>query len=566
MFFSTRKMSPALFGHLERRAHPRSPVIPSVHGIVVVLGVFLTASSARAADFDFIIRDGRIVDGTGNPSFHGDVAMKDGKIAALGKVAGSAAREFDAANRVIAPGFIDVHTHAEDIDDQPLAENFLRMGVTTLVLGNCGSSTPHVRAYFHRLEAHGISANVATLIGHGTVRSRAMRGSFMRPPTEIELEEMKALVRRAMEEGAIGLSTGLIYTPGVFAKTEELIDLAKVAAEYGGIYTTHQRSEAAQIFSSLDEIFRIAREAHIPAEISHIKLSGPANWGQAREVLDRIAAARAEGLDITQDQYAYTASSTGIGQLIPDSAKDGGRQRMLERFADPEAKMKIVEEMKRTLEKRKSADYSYAVIAAHKADRSLNGLNIVEAARKLRNADSLDDQIETILTIETNGGATGVFHGMSEDDLALFMQHPNTMFASDSGVRKFNVDVPHPRGYGNNARILGMYVREKKVLRLEDAVRKMSSLPAQTFHLRNRGELREGNWADVVVFDPETVGDHATYRDPHHYATGFQCVFVNGTLVVENDVHNGSTPGKILPHGAPADGPVASEESVPAGN
>jgi len=439
------------------------------------------------------------------------------------------------------------------------------MGVTTLVLGNCGSSTPHVRAFFDRLESHGISANVATLIGHGTVRSRAMRGSFMRPPTEIELEEMKALVRRAMEEGAVGLSTGLIYTPGVFAKTEEIIELAKVAAEYGGIYATHQRSEAAEIFSSLDEIFRIAREAHIPAEISHIKLSGPANWAQATKVLDRIAEMRAEGLDITQDQYAYTASSTGISQLIPDSAKDGGREQMLARFGDPGAKAKIVDEMKRTLQKRKSSDYSYAVIASHKADPSLNGLNVVEAARKLRNADSIDDQIETILTIETNGGATAVFHGMSDDDLALFMQHPNTMFASDSGVRKFNVDVPHPRGYGNNARILGMYVREKKVLRLEDAVRKMSSLPAQTFHLRNRGEVREGNWADLVVFDPETVADRATYKDPHHYATGFQCVFVNGTLVVENDAHSGAMPGKTLPHGVSANAPKTFEENLPTG-
>jgi N-acyl-D-amino-acid deacylase len=393
-----------------------------------------------------------------------------------------------------------------------------------------------------------------------------MRGSFMRPPTESELEEMKALVRRAMEEGAVGLSTGLIYTPGVFAKTEEIIELAKIASEYGGIYATHQRSESAEIFASLDEIFRIAREAHIPAEISHIKLSGPANWGKAAEVVARIAAVRAEGLDITQDQYAYTASSTGISQLIPDSAKDGGREKMLARFADPEAKAKIVEEMKRTLQKRQSADYSYAVIAAHKADPSLNGLNIVEAARKLRNADSLDDQIETILTIETNGGATGVFHGMSDDDLALFMQHPNTMFASDSGVRKLNVDVPHPRGYGNNGRILGVYVREKKVLRLEDAVRKMSSLPAQTFHLRNRGELREGNWADLVVFDPATVRDNATYKDPHHYSTGFQCVFVNGNLVVENDVHNGATPGKTLPHGVIANGPIPVDESIPAGN
>ena len=530
--------------------------------LVACSGLLSFAPRGLCADpFDFIIRNGRIIDGSGNPAFRGDVAVKDGKIAAIGKIVGPATREFDAANQVVAPGFIDVHTHAEDIDDQPLAENFLRMGVTTLVLGNCGSSTVHVRAFLDRLESIGIATNVATLIGHGTVRSRAMRGSFMRPPTELELDEMKGLVRRAMEEGAVGLSTGLIYTPGVFAKTEEIIELAKVAAEYGGIYATHQRSEAAEIFASLDEIFRIAREARIAAQISHLKLSGPANWGQAAAVLDLIDQRRADGLDLTHDQYVYTASSTGISQLIPESVKDGGRAAMLARFEDPEAKAKMIEEMKRTLEKRKSTDYAYAVIASHKADPSLNGLNIVEAARKLRNAETIDDQIETIIAIEKNGGATAVFHGMSENDLELFMRHPHTMFASDSGVRKLHKDVPHPRGYGNNARVLGVYVREKKVLRLEDAVRKMSWLPAQTFRIRDRGQLREGNWADLIVFDPSAVADHSTYRDPHHYATGFRWVFVNGALVVENDVHNGATPGKTVRQGLPVNENARTEPS-----
>ncbi len=507
---------------------------------------------ADAEPYDFVIRNGRVVDGTGNPAFHADIAVKGGRIAVIGKVTHPAKREFDAANLIVAPGFIDVHTHAEDIDDLPLGENFLRMGVTTLMLGNCGTSALNVGEFFKQIETLTISPNVATLIGHGTVRGRAMHGSFMRPPTDAELEQMKALVRQGMADGAFGLSTGLIYVPGIFATTEEIVALAKVAAAFDGIYTTHQRSEAADVFGSLDEIFRIAREAGIRAEISHIKISGPANWGKSEQVLEAIEKARAEGLDITQDQYAYTASSTGISQLIPDDMKDGGHAKFLERLASAETKSKMIAAMKAKLIERKSGDYAYVVIASYKTDPSLNGLTIVEAAAKTRASSSLDDQIATVLEIERNGGATGIFHGMSDADLEKFMQHPNTMFASDSGTRRFNVDVPHPRGYGNNARVLGMYVRGKKVLRLEDAIRKMTSLPAQTFHLKGRGELREGNWADLAVFNPETVTDNASYRDPHHYATGFKYVFVNGVLVVENDRHVGARPGMVVRHSVPA--------------
>lgn len=519
---------------------------PSIIRLLLASAAFALPPIASAHDYDFILRGGRIVDGTGNPSFHADVAVKDGKIAAIGRITGQAQREFDASKLVVAPGFIDVHTHAEDIDEQPLAENFLRMGVTTLVLGNCGSSTLNVGEYFAQLEKVTISPNVATLIGHGTVRLRAMHGSFLRPPTDAELEEMKRLVARAMDDGAVGLSTGLIYAPGVFARTEEIIELAKVAGAANGIYATHQRSEAAKIFESLEEIFTIARGAHMRAQISHLKLSGPANWGKAGQVLEAIEKARAEGLDITQDQYLYTASSTGLSQLIPDRMKEGGRTKFLERLEVVETKAEIVAEMKEKLIERQSPDYAYVTIASHKADPTLNGLSVPEAARQRRGSDGLDDQIEMILEIERNGGATAVFHGMSDADLETFARHPNTMFASDSGVRRFQVDVPHPRGYGNNARLLGVYVRERKVLRLEDAIRRMTSLPAQTFRIEQRGEVRPGDWADLVVFDPESIIDHATYKDPHHYATGCKYVFVNGVLVIENDAHTGARPGKTL--------------------
>jgi N-acyl-D-amino-acid deacylase len=540
--------------------------VPS-RALTITIAAFTWATSlatmAQTVEpaFDVVLRHGRIVDGTGNPGIHADLAIKDRRIAAIGKIDAKGKQEFDATGLVIAPGFIDVHTHAEDIDDQPLAENFLRMGVTSLMLGNCGDSALNIGEFLRQLETITVSPNVATLVGHGTVRRRAMHGSFDRPPTEAEMAEMKALVRRGMDEGAFGISTGLIYLPSVFAKTEEIIELAKVVSEYDGIYATHQRSESNEIFQSLDEIFRIAREGHVRAEISHLKLSGPANWGKADEVIAAIERARSEGLDITQDQYAYTASSTGLNQLIPETAREGGRDKFIERLNVPETKAGIIEEMKKTLQKRQSADYAYAVIAGYKPDPSFNGLNVVEAAMKLRGADSLDDQIETIFEIEKAGGASAVFHGMSETDLEAFMKHPNTMFASDSGVRKFQKDIPHPRGYGNAARILGQYVREKKVLRLEDAIRRMTSLPARTFRIKDRGELREGAWADIAVFAPELVNDPSTYKDPHHYAIGMKYVFVNGTLVVENDQHNGARPGMILRHEAMTKPQVKSEQA-----
>jgi N-acyl-D-amino-acid deacylase len=505
---------------------------------------FSIAAASFAADYDFVLHSGRVMDGTGNPARFADVAVKDGRIAAIGHVSGSATSEVDVRGLIVAPGFIDVHTHAEDIDDLPRGENFLRMGVTTLVLGNCGGSVRNVGDFFGRIEATNISPNVATLIGHGTVRERAMGGEFDRPPTEEELGKMKQSVEQAMKDGAVGLSTGLIYLPGTFAKTDEIVGLAKVAAKYNGIYASHMRNESSEIFASLDELFRISREGGLRAHISHIKLSGKANWGQTDNVIIAIERARAEGMDITQDQYGYTASSTSISTLIPKKYREAGKFGQY--YSNATTKAEMVEEMRSRKERGGSEDYSYAFIASCKHDRSLNGLNIAQAAKKLRGSDSLDDQIETILQIQKNGGASGVFHGMGEEDVQNFMKHPNTMFASDSGVRRFNEGVPHPRGYGNNARILARYVRELKVLRLEDAVRRMTSLPATTFGLKNRGFIREGCWADVVVFDPGKVQDNATFEAPHQYATGFAHVFVNGVEVVKDDKHTGAKPGRAV--------------------
>jgi N-acyl-D-amino-acid deacylase len=502
------------------------------------------AFTAAAADYDLVLRHGRVIDGTGNPARFADVAVKDGRIAAVGRVSGSTTKEVDARGLIIAPGFIDVHTHAEDIDDLPRGENFVRMGVTTLILGNCGSSVRNIGDFFRRIETTNVSPNVATLIGHGTVRERAMGGEFDRPPTPEELARMKEMIEQGMKDGAVGLSTGLIYLPGTFAKTDEIIQLAKVVGQHGGIYASHMRNEGAEIFQSLDELFRISREGGLRAHVSHIKLSGKSNHGQTDKVFAAIERARAEGLDVTQDQYGYAASSTSISTLIPKKYREGGK--FSAHYTNEQTRAEMAEQMKSRKERGGAEDYSYAVIASYKHDRSCNGLNIAQAAKKLRGSDSLDDQIATILEIQKNGGASAVFHSMSEPDIQQFMRHPNTMFASDSGVRRFNEGVPHPRGYGNSARFLARYVRELNVLKLEDAVRRMTSLPATTFALKNRGLVREGCWADLVVFDPAKIKDNATFEAPHQYATGFTHVFVNGVAVVENDKHTGAKPGRTV--------------------
>ena len=497
-----------------------------------------------AQEFDLVLRGGRLVDGTGAPARTGDIALRGDRIAAVGVIPGRGREEIDVQGQVIAPGFIDVHTHSEDITSIPVAENFLRMGVTTIVTGNCGTSRVDVAGFLESVAQARTGVNVATLLGQGSVRGQVMGGSFLRPPTAEELERMKALVDQGMKEGALGLSTGLIYLPGTFTKTEELIDLARVAARHGGLYVSHMRAETVKIFDALDELIRIAREAGIRAQVSHLKLSGPAAWGRTDEVLAKLAAARAAGLDIGQDQYVYTASSTSIATLVPNEAREGGAEAFRQRLRDPARKAAIVAEMRRTLENGKRGDYTYAVIASYPRNPALNGKNIPEASEILGRSRSLEDQIETVLEIAAEGTASGIFHGMHEGDLRRFLVQPETMFASDAGPRRLGHAVPHPRGYGNNARVLGRYVRELGLIPLEEAVRRMTQLPARAFNLRDRGELRPGAVADLVVFDPARVSDPSTFSDPHHYAVGFSEVLVNGTPVIRGGTLTAARPGR----------------------
>jgi len=510
---------------------------------LVLVGIAL-ASNPAPARYDLIVKGGKIVDGAGNPAYYADVAVSKGKIAKIGRDLGIADQVLDAKGMVVAPGFIDVHTHAENVTRLPDAENYIRMGVTSIVVGNCGGSTGDVAKFFREVDGKA-AVNVATLVGHNTVRSAAMGGSFDRPPTPAELVKMQQMVERGMKAGACGLSTGLIYLPGTFAKTDEIVSLAKIAKMYDGVYATHMRNESDEVVKALEESFQIGRESGIRVEISHLKI-GKAGWGQTDKVLEALRKAREDGLEVTQDQYVYTASSTSLTQMIPSWAREGGREKIVQRLKDPALKAKMVEEMRRNLDLRSDKDYEYAVVASYSKDRSLNGLTVPEAAKKARGSESLESQMEFLFDVEASGGASGVFFGMNEDDIKTFMQLPTTMFAADGSCRDFGKDVPHPRSYGNNARVLGRYVREMKAITLEDAVRKMTSLPAQTFRFADRGLLKEGFAADIVVFDPLTVTDRSTYEDPHHYAEGFRHVAVNGVPVIKNGEKTGKRPGRAL--------------------
>ncbi|MDQ4121606.1 MAG: D-aminoacylase [Acidobacteriota bacterium] len=518
--------------------------------VFLLLFILILSASAftqkNEAQYDLLITNARIIDGAGNPWFRADVAIKDGRIARIGRITPSLAKEsIDAQNQILAPGFIDVHAHVENIFSLPEAENFVRMGVTSLVSGNCGGSPVDIEKYFAEFASKPIAVNLATLIGHNTIRGEVMKLEN-RAPTPEELERMKALVEKAMRDGAVGISTGLIYVPGVYAKTDEVVELAKVVAKYGGVYATHMRDEGNEVVEAIKESINIGEQAGLPVEISHFKISSKRLWGQNQMTLGLVREARAKGLPVTVDQYAYTASSTSLDTMLPDWALAGGREEGKKRLADAATRGKIVKEMKETLKQSQFKDYEYAVVASHTAKPEYNGLNIKEITRRAKGSTKLDAQIEQIFEMYAAGGAQMVFHKMSEPDVEAFMREPFTMIASDSGVRRFGSGVPHPRGYGNNARVLGKYVRELKIISLEDAVRKMTSLPAQTFGLKDRGLIREGFAADLVLFDEKTIADRATFENPHQYPVGISRVFVNGKAVFDGGKMTAARPGVAL--------------------
>jgi N-acyl-D-amino-acid deacylase len=496
--------------------------------------------------FDLAIVNARIVDGTGNPWFRGSIGIKNGRIVKIGNLNPATAKEtIDAQNKIVAPGFIDVHTHSENVFDIPTAENFIRMGVTSFITGNCGSSVTNVSEFLGRYEKTPLTVNVGTLLGHGSVRSRVM-GLDNRAPTAEEQSKMEQLVEQAMKDGALGISTGLIYVPGTYAKTDEVVGLARVAARFGGVYASHIRDEGTEVVKSIEEAINIGEQANLPVQISHFKISSKKLWGQTPTTIGLVKSAREKGLPVTIDQYVYTASSTSLDARLPSWAIAGGREEGKKRLADPETRKKIVEEMKRGLKERDFKDYSFAYVANYRPNPEFNGKNIVEITQMTRGKKKLDQQIEQIFEMYEKGGAQMVYRVMDERDVRDILDEPFTMIASDSGVRAFGSGVPHPRGYGNNARVLGEYVRNLKIIPLEDAIRKMTSLPAQTFGLRDRGLIREGFAADLVIFDETKVADKATFENPHQYAEGFSYVIVNGETVLNESGLTGKRGGQPL--------------------
>jgi N-acyl-D-amino-acid deacylase len=498
-------------------------------------------------EYDLLIKNGKIIDGTGNSWYIGSIAIKDGKIIDIGRnVSGAATKVIDANGLIVAPGFIDVHTHLEgDEDRDPLAHSFIYDGVTTCVTGNCGSSNIDIGKYFHWIDSLKLSINVASLIGHNDVR-KAVMGRANRDATPDEMKRMENIVDKAMQDGAVGLSTGLIYIPGTYTKTPEIVDLAKIAAKYNGLYASHMRDEGDSITYAINEALMIGREAKLPVEISHFKLSGQQNWGRSRETVPMIEAARKEGIEVTIDQYPYTASSTSISTLIPDEILADGQDSIRARLSRPEIKKYVIKSMIARLKKRKLKHFSYAVVAYFAPDTSYNGKSIEQINLMKGRRHKAKYEAETVIDIMMNGGASAVFHGMSENDVKRIMQYPFNMFASDATIRIMGAGMPHPRGYGTNARVLAKYVRDEHVLSLEEAIRRMTSLPAQKFQLKDRGLLRSGYAADIVIFDEKEVQDMSTYDKPHAYSKGFHFVIVNGVLTVDNETHTGARAGIAL--------------------
>jgi N-acyl-D-amino-acid deacylase len=553
--------------------------------IVLVSGLmlfFIWYRSTRVspeclAEFDLLITGAEIIDGSGRPPFYADIGISNKRIVCIGDLRGAKGRTVvDAHGLTLAPGFIDVHTHVERNVPQAapfLAPNFIRQGVTTLITGNCGRSALEVGKFFNQLETHGTQVNLATLIGHNTVRLHVMKQKAT-VPTATELAEMENLVRRGMLDGALGLSTGLVYIPGTFAKTDEITSLAKVVAKENGLYVSHIRDEGSRGVAALQEAIAIGAAAGAHVHISHFKAQGPNEWGSARARLALLDAARERGIVVSLDQYPYSASSTGLAVLLPAWLSEGDFTTAKRKLQDPATHRRIRNEMLDQLRTNGWTDYSFARIAYYQFDPSLVGMSVAEvtekrAARTLashaglvrskfvstkeerpadRGAESDPErQAETIMDLFSHGGAQMVFFDMSEDDVQNIMRNPRVMFGSDSSVREDNPTVlPHPRGTGTFPRVLGVYARQKNLFSIEEAIRRMTSLPAETFGLKGRGLIRENNWADLVIFDRNQILDTATFEKPFSIPQGIHYVIVNGSIVLDQQNLTKALPGMAL--------------------
>ena len=509
----------------------------------------LTVGAPPPAPYDLLLKHARVADGTGSPWFRADIAISGDTIAAIApSIDAPAARVIDLQDRVAAPGFVDIHTHARrGIDQTPTAANYVRQGVTTVIEGPDGSSPLPLAPFLAHVASLNISVNLGSFVGQGSVRS-AVIGDVNRTATPDEIEKMQGLVEQAMRDGAFGLSTGLFYVPGTFTPIDEVVALAKVAGRFGGIHESHQRDEAAGVLDSVRETIAIGEKGGLPTQISHAKVIGAVNFGRSVEMLALVDAARARGVDVTLDQYPYTASSTSIqAALMPAWLLEGGRQATLARLKDSAAREKAKGQIAAILrDARGGGDLAKVQFASCGFDPSLAGKTLADLTARRRLAPTLRNGAETVMWIVEQGGCQGIFHAMSEADLVRILEHPATMIASDGEIPVFGRANPHPRSYGTFARVLGVYVREKKAITLEEAIRKMSAFPAARLGLADRGLLRPGLKADIAVFDPAAVRDVATFTSPHQYAEGFSQVIVNGQVVFESGEMTAARPGRVL--------------------
>jgi N-acyl-D-amino-acid deacylase len=510
-----------------------------------------------------IIRNVSVLDGTGSPAYPADIGLEGDRIAAIGDLAGTQGEEIlDGAGLTAAPGFIDMHSHSDfTLPILPGAESKVYQGVTTEVIGQCGDSpaplTPATREvaraadpklpwewlsfaeYLDYLRQGGLSLNVVPLVGHSAVREAGM-GYEDRPPTADEMAIMKGLVAQAMDEGAWGMSSGLIYPPGMYASTDELVELARVAAGRGGFYFSHIRGEGSRLLKAVGEAIEIGQRARVPVQIAHFKASKPQNWSLLPQALGLLDEARARGLDVAADRYPYTASSTSLSTSLPPWAHDGGRDALLERLRNPEERARILADTR-------PREWDKVLIAYSPNNPELEGLTVADIAAQ-RGTPPAETVLDVLL--ETEARISEIHFGMSEENLRMVLRHPAVMVGSDGSARApegpTGEGKPHPRGYGTFPRVLGKYAREEKVLTLPEAVRKMTGMPAERLGLSDRGRLAEGMKADLVLFDPDTVRDRATYIDPHQYPAGIPYVWVNGQLVIGPEGHTGALPGQVL--------------------
>ena len=502
---------------------------------------------------DVILQGGAVYAGDDAAAVVADVGIKGDRIAAIGDLGDrETVMRLDVSGLAVVPGFIDIHSHAvrDDPEDGifrwPDAENLIRQGVTTVIGGPDGGSPLPISAMLSTIEASPAAVNFGTFVGHGSIRGLVI-GADDRPPSDEELERMRGEVDKAMHEGAYGLSSGLIYAPGRFATTEEVIELAKIAALHGGIYISHMREEGLDILKSVAETIRIGEEGGLPTQLTHHKIVGAPMWGSSVETLKMVDEAIARGVDVSIDQYPYTASSTSLTILFPGWSLDGGRPALLERIADPEQKPKIRADIVYRIEvDRGGNDPANVVLANCPHDTGLNGLNLSEVLRQQERAVSKENAADLLMELVAAGNCSAVFHAINEEDVKRIMRHPVTMPASDGGIEGPSERVPHPRSYGTFARVLGYYVRELHVFPFHTAIHRMSRLPADRIGLSDRGRIAAGAIADIAVLDPEAIIDKATFENPHQYAEGTHHVFVSGEAVLLDGEMTGRRPGRVL--------------------